>query len=49
MIAINNDNFHQCLRQLKSLKVEKAAEKIINLTGICDTNVINVSQTLMQF
>jgi hypothetical protein len=29
VIAENNDNFHQCLRQLKSLKVEKAAKKVI--------------------
>jgi hypothetical protein len=40
MIAINNDNFNWCLRQLKSLKVEKAAEKIINLTGICDIQML---------
>jgi hypothetical protein len=33
----NNDNFHQCLRQLKSLKVERPAEMIIKPKGIYDT------------
>jgi hypothetical protein len=36
VIGENNDNFHECLGQLRSLKVEKVAEKIINLKGICD-------------
>jgi formate dehydrogenase assembly factor FdhD len=36
VITENNDNFHQCLGQLKSQKVEEAAEKIIDLKGICD-------------
>jgi hypothetical protein len=30
----NDDNFHQCLMQLKSLKVERAAEKFIKPKGI---------------
>jgi hypothetical protein len=36
VMAENNDNFHQCLRQLKFLKVERAAEKVVKPTGICD-------------
>jgi hypothetical protein len=36
VMAENNDNFHQCLRQLKSLKVERAAEKIVKPKGIYD-------------
>jgi hypothetical protein len=34
VMAENNNNFHQCLKQLKSLKVEKAAEKFIEPKGI---------------
>jgi hypothetical protein len=30
----NNDNFHQCLGQLKSLKVERAPKKIVKPKGI---------------
>jgi hypothetical protein len=36
VIGKNNDNFRQCLRQLKSLKVEKTVEKVIKPKGICD-------------
>jgi hypothetical protein len=34
VMAGNNDNFHQCLIQLKNLKVERAAEKFIKPKGI---------------
>jgi hypothetical protein len=34
MMAGNNDNFHQCLIELKSLKVERVAEKFIKPKGI---------------
>jgi hypothetical protein len=37
VMAKNNDNFHQCLRQLKSLKVERAAEKIVKPEGMSYT------------
>jgi hypothetical protein len=40
VIAENNNNFHQCLRQLKSLKVEKVAEKVIEPKGICDIQML---------
>jgi hypothetical protein len=36
VMSKNNDNFHQCLRQLKFLKVERATEKVVKPTGICD-------------
>jgi hypothetical protein len=36
VMAENNDNFHQCLRQIKSLKVERAVEKIVKPEGIFD-------------
>jgi hypothetical protein len=36
VIGENNDNFYPCPRQIKSLKVEKAAEKVIKPKGICD-------------
>jgi hypothetical protein len=35
VMAKSNDNFHQCLRQLKSLKVERAAEMIVKPGSIC--------------
>jgi hypothetical protein len=34
VMAENNDNFHQCLKKLKSLKVERAAEKFVVPKGI---------------
>jgi hypothetical protein len=40
VIGKNNDNFHQCLRQLKTLKVEKATEKVIKPKGICDIQML---------
>jgi hypothetical protein len=40
VITKNNDNFHQCLRQLKYLKVEKAGEKVIELKGICEIQML---------
>jgi hypothetical protein len=36
VMARNNDNFHQCIKQLRSLKVERAAEKFVEPKGICD-------------
>jgi hypothetical protein len=30
------DNFHQCLAQLSSLKVEPVAREIVDPIGICD-------------
>jgi hypothetical protein len=33
VMAGNKDNFHQSLRQLKSLKVERAAKEIVKPTG----------------
>jgi hypothetical protein len=36
VIARFKDNFHQCLVQLRSLKVEPVAGEIVNPTCICD-------------
>jgi hypothetical protein len=40
VIGDNNDNFHQCLKRLRNPKVEKVAEEIIDLTDICDIQIL---------
>jgi hypothetical protein len=36
VMAGNNDNFHQCLKQLRSIKVERVVENFVKPKSICD-------------